>query len=246
MNIEKFNPCFFQWLYFAKATSVLDNLSVNEFRRALGKELARIEPLKEKVNNDFVVVPVPSTSIPAAQAMAEELGISYEEVLIKNSQSGRTFIVKSDRRDIMMDVKFDSIPGRTEGKKIFLVDDSIVRGNTCKKIVNYVKETLKPSEIHLRITSPPIRYPCFYGVDFPTQNELVASYFEDDEILEKELTKLYGVNSLKYMPFNNLIKVFNSFGFAKDKLCLACLNGEYPTEGGRKRYELSKAISLKT
>ena len=231
----KFNACFFQWVYFAKVTSILDNLGVNELREKLGKKLAELEPLKDKLNNDYVIVPVPDTSIPAAKSMAKELEIPYEEVLIKNPQAGRTFIVKENVRNSLMERKFGFIPGKVEGKKIILVEDSIVRGNTGRKIISFVREALKPEEIHFRSTCPPIRSPCYYGVDFPTLTELIAHDYIDNNILEKDLAEIFSATTVKYMTLEGLIEVFAGLNFPSKNLCLACLTGDYPTDAGNKR-----------
>ena len=229
--------CFFQQLYFAKIVSVLDSLGVNEFREAIGGKMAEIEPLRGKLDDRYVLVPVPDTSIPAARRMASRLGIGYEEVLIKNPQAGRTFIEKDNMRKERMQIKFSYTPGKVEGRKIILVDDSIVRGNTAQMIVSEVRKAFDPEEIHLRSTCPPIVSPCFYGVDFPTFNELIAHGYNDKRVLEEELARRFEANSVSYMTIDGLLEVFDSLGFSRDNLCTACITGNYPTDYGKIRLE---------
>jgi len=229
------NACFFQWVYFARITSILDNLGVNSLREKLGEKLAEIEPLRNVIDNSYVIVPVPDTSIPAARSMAKELQISYEEVVIKNSQAGRTFIEKNDKRDVLMKTKYSFIPGKTENKKIILVEDSIVRGNTIGALARNIKEELNPLEIHIRSTCPPIISPCYYGTDYPTFLELIAHNYPNTVELENYLTEKFNVDSVMYMPLEKLIDVFNTLGFPDKRLCIACLTGSYPTKEGNRR-----------
>lgn len=234
-NREK-RDCQFEPVYFAKIVSRFDKFGVNEFRERLGEKLAEIEPLKGKLDGRYVVVPIPDTSIPAARRMAEKLGIEYAEVLIKNPQAGRTFIEKENMRDERMQIKFSYIPGKIEGKRIILVDDSIVRGNTSKRIVNEVRNTFRPEEVHFRSTEPPIVSPCFYGIDFPTLDELIAHKYPRD-VLEERLAAEIGADSVKYMTLDGLFETFESFGVSRNDLCAACITEEYPTPYGRKRLE---------
>lgn len=234
-NDEK--DCFFEKLYFAKIVSEFKNLPVNEFRERLGVKLAELEPLKDKLDQTYMVVPIPDTSIPAARKMAQRLGIEYSEVLIKNPYSGRTFIEKQEMREERMKIKFSYIPGKVEGKKILLVDDSIVRGNTAGRIVHEIRSALNPAEVHFRSTCPPIVSPCFYGIDFPTLDELIAHHYSESPNIEGEIARTIGADSMKYMTIDGLVDVFKSFGVSRDKLCLACITGKYPTFYGQKRLE---------
>ena len=232
--------CMFEYVYFSNVASVINDKSVYISRVNLGKELAKIET--EKINNtDYIVVPVPDTAKAAADAYAFELGLPSMEGLIRNRYVGRTFIETSGREDKVQN-KYTVLKEIVEGKKIILVDDSIVRGTTTKQIVKFLKTKGGAKEVHLRITCPPITGPCYYGIDMSTVTELlVPKYIKeikaDGKILPKEiLDKIaqdLGADSLVYLPIDGLSK---AIGIPKNDLCLACLNGDYPTECGKQFY----------
>ncbi len=206
--------CMFQWVYFARPDSVIDGKSVYEARLALGKALAKLYTK----NGAEVVVPVPDTSRTAAQSLAEELALPCREGLIKNRYVGRTFIMPSQAvREKAVSVKLNTVTPVIKGKEILLVDDSIVRGTTSKKIVKLVKREAK--RVHLLSTCPPIKSPCVYGIDMPSKEELIASSRSIEEI-RREL----GADELTYMSVEELKKALDT-----DGLCTACLTGEYPT-----------------
>ena len=235
--------CMFEWVYFANAASILDGRSVYQTRWRLGEELARQEPLSVK-GDDFIVVPVPDTAKPAADAYAHTLGLPAMEGLIRNRYVGRTFIESGDRMERVKE-KFNVNKAILRDKTVILVDDSIVRGNTSKAIVQYLRERGKVKKIHMRVTCPPIRSPCFYGIDMSTIGELVANRNSNKEQLHREgfvdleqdavgkIAKEIGVDSLKYMTLEGLVKSIGLENGKKD-MCMACLTGQYPTEYGQK------------
>ncbi|MBL6989499.1 MAG: amidophosphoribosyltransferase [Bacteriovoracaceae bacterium] len=213
--------CMFEWAYFSAAESTLEGKSVYGVRLELGKLLAkRVRGLiQKKLIAPDIVVPVPDTSRPAAISLAQELGIPYREALIKNRYIHRSFILDSQqKRERMIELKLSPISSEIKGKKILLVDDSIVRGTTAKRIVALLKKH-GAKEITLTSACPPIRYPCFYGIDFPDSTKLLASQKEEDEIAQ-----ILGVKKVVYLAIKDLIAAIGS-----DKLCLACLNNSYPT-----------------
>ncbi|MBL7714721.1 MAG: amidophosphoribosyltransferase [Bdellovibrionales bacterium] len=219
-------PCMFEWVYFASPESEVDEVPVYGTRIRLGKELGRL--IKSRIENGTLgaadlVVPVPETSRIAAIALAEELGIPYREVLIKNRYIKRTFILDSqEKRQSAVNLKLSPVRSEIEGKRILLVDDSIVRGTTSKKIIQLVRNA-GAKEVTFVSTCPPIRKPCYYGIDFPNPKELIASGRTDQEI-EKEL----GANAVIYQDLEGLKA---SIGLSGGKTpCMACLDGKYPTD----------------
>ena len=209
------SACMFEYVYFARPDSIIDGISVYNVRRKLGKILAREEPCEGDI-----VSPVPDSGIIAAIGYSEELGIPYYEALIKNKYVGRTFILPSqEERDLAVRLKLNPVKPIIEGKKVILIDDSIVRGTTSKRIVNIVKKA-GAKEVHLRVSSPRIISPCYYGIDMPTKEELIAS----SKSLE-EIRRYINVDSLGYLSIEGLVK-----GIGRKDLCLACVTGRYPTD----------------
>lgn len=235
--------CMFEYVYFANAASVLDGKSVYETRWKLGAELAKQETLDLKGGN-YIVVPVPDTAKPAADAYAHTVGLPAIEGLIRNRYVGRTFIEARDRLE-KVKMKFNVNKAVIKDKKVILIDDSIVRGTTSQALVQYLREKGKVKEIHMRITCPPIRSPCFYGIDMSTIGELVANrhstkeqlhragYEDIDKSVVDKIAKELGVDSLHYMTLDGLVKSIGLENGKKD-LCMACLTAEYPTEWGQK------------
>ena len=212
--------CMFEWVYFARTDSTIERTNVYEARLRLGKELA-----KKWMENDHdldVVIPVPDTARTYALAIAEELGVPYREGLLRNRYVGRTFIMPDQlSRETGVRTKLNPIIEELKGKKVALVDDSIVRGTTSKKLVQLVRNA-GAKEVHFLVGCPPIKYPCYYGVDMPTKNELIATNKEVDEIRED-----IGCDSLTYQTINGLVRGLRR---EKNELCLACLGEEYPTQ----------------
>tara|TARA_Y100000310_G_scaffold316006_1_gene367235 strand:+ start:1586 stop:3283 length:1698 start_codon:yes stop_codon:yes gene_type:complete len=241
-----FTPCFFQHLYFARVTSILDNISVYQFRKELGKELAKTEPLEKILTEDHIIVPVPDTSIPIAKSMSEELNVPYIEGLIKSNSSSRTFIEKEDKRKLLIESKLNIIPNTLKNKKVILIDDSIVRGSTLKKLTTFIHERGQAKEIHIRSACPPIKYPCYYGIDYPSQKELIAANSEHNKngnphaTLEHHLSQKFKTNSTHYLPYENLMNVYKTLNHHPKNLCTACLNCDYPTPKGNERFQQEK------
>ena len=227
----------FEWVYFANVSSVLDNQSVYITRTNLGKELAKQET--EKINEEHVVVPVPDTAKAAGDAMAYELKVPSAEGLIRNRFVGRTFIEGSSREDRVQN-KYTALKEILKDKKVILVDDSIVRGSTTKQLIRYIKSVGGAKEVHVRVSCPPIRGPCFYGIDMSTVAELLVPKYEKEpkkgEISKEvvaQIAKDLGADSVKYQTIQGLVRSISKP--AKD-LCMACITGEYPTPHGKKLY----------
>jgi amidophosphoribosyltransferase len=220
-------PCMFEWIYFAGAESAIANRSVYQTRLELGRQLGQ-KVLQESFRDSIdVVVPVPDTSRASAIALSETLELPYREVLIKNRYVQRSFIQNGqDRRKMTVNLKFSVIREQVEGKNILLVDDSIVRGTTSKKIVDLLREH-GAKNVFLASTCPPIISPCFYGIDFPTTTELVA-FGKNREEIEKSL-------NVEKVFYNDISDVHEALG--KMDFCRSCLNSEYPypVRGGQCR-----------
>ncbi|MHB8968480.1 MAG: amidophosphoribosyltransferase [Thermoleophilia bacterium] len=209
--------CIFEFIYFARPDSVLEGLTISEARNRMGEELAREFP----VDADMVI-PVPDTGTPAAIGFARASGIPYGEGLIKNRYVGRTFIQPDQSlRQHGLRVKLNPLASLIKGKRLVVVDDSIVRGNTTGKIVRMLFEA-GAKEVHMRISSPPITNPCFYGIDTSTSTELIASTKS-----VKEIRDLVGATSLEYISLEGLQR---AVGMSAERFCRACFNGEYPVE----------------
>jgi len=207
--------CLFEFVYLARADSRLYGRSVHEARREMGRTLARESPAPADL-----VIPIPDTATSAAQGYAEVAGIPYGEGVIKNRYVGRTFIEPSQsQRQLGVRMKLNPVPEVLAGKRLAVVDDSIVRGTTTRQIVQLLREA-GAAEVHLRITSPPIRWPCFYGIDMSTRQELVAS-----DLSVEEVGRFVGADSLAYLSLDSLVA---STGAPKDAFCRACFDGQYP------------------
>lgn len=234
--------CFFEWIYFANVASTLDSRSVYLSRTALGAELARLEKQKNRVSldGDTIVVPVPDTSKAAADAMAYHLGLPCWEGLIRNRYSGRTFIEGSKQRLRKAESKYTPLREVLAGKRVLLVEDSIVRSTTMKVLLDRMRERGGAREIHVRVACPPIIAPCFYGIDMSTIDELFAPKFLkgrplNDEVQE-EMAKAIGADSLTYLPVEAIAR---SVGFDTGQLCQACITSQYPTPWGQQLYQLA-------
>ena len=241
---ERFAPakkpahCFFEWIYFANVASTLDDRSVYLSRAALGKELARVEDVP--LDADTIVVPVPDTAKAAADAMAFALGVPSVEGLMRNRYVGRTFIEGQGDRAAKVRVKYTPLPEVLSGKRVLLVEDSIVRSTTMRALVSEIRNRGGAREIHVRVACPPIIAPCYYGIDMSTRNELVAPKFADQadgglsEAAFARLAVELEADSLRYLPVDALAR---SVGLASDHLCRACVTGRYPTPVGQELYE---------
>jgi amidophosphoribosyltransferase len=210
--------CVFEHVYLARADSVVAGQSVHQVRRALGAALAVEAPVEADL-----VIPVPDTAWSAAAGYAEASGIPFGEGLIKNRYVGRTFIQPSQTmRQLGIRIKLNPLREAIRGLRLVVVDDSIVRGNTTKAIVAMLREA-GARDIHLRITSPPVRWPCFYGIDMPTRAELVAS-----NLLTDEVASYLGADSLGYLSLEALTETAGPPGVGAKGLCTACFTGNYP------------------
>jgi amidophosphoribosyltransferase len=243
-EVESFAPsrrrahCFFEWIYFANVASTLDGRSVYLSRKALGEELARLETVP--IDEDTIVVPVPDTSKAAADAMAYKLKVPSLEGLIRNRYSGRTFIEGSGSRKRKAETKYTPLREVLEGKRVLLVEDSIVRSTTMKVLLDRIRQQGRAREIHVRVACPPIVAPCFYGIDMSTISELFAPKFLKGRSLtpevERAMAEHLGADSLRYLPIESIAHAIH---FDSDQLCQACLTGDYPTEYGQKLYQVA-------
>ncbi len=207
--------CVFEYIYFARADSVIDGISVYEVRKRLGRELARTST----VNAD-VVIPVPDSGVTTAIGFSREAGIPYEIGLFKNSYVGRTFIDPvADERGIKVAIKLNPISSTLRGKRVAVVDDSIVRGTTSKKIIKMLRDA-GAREVHLYISSPPITHPCFFGIDTSEKRTLIAS-----KQTVEDIRSFLGVDTLTYITLKGLSEAVSK---SLDELCYACFNGDYP------------------
>ncbi|MBX7138953.1 MAG: amidophosphoribosyltransferase [Oligoflexia bacterium] len=213
---QKESPCIFEYVYFARPDSSVFGRNVYEIRKRLGTELARESPVK----NADVVVPVPDSGTAAALGFAQETKLPLELGLIRNHYVGRTFIEpKQTIRDFGAKVKLNPNPGALKGKVIVVVDDSIVRGTTSRKLVAMLRKA-GAKEIHMRISAPPTTDPCYYGIDTPKKEELIASHKSVDGIAE-----FIGVDSLAYLSVEGLYRAVNA---KNGTMCDACFTGNYP------------------
>ncbi len=211
----------FEFIYFARPDSHINGKNIYMVRRQLGIELAK----QTKIQAD-VVIPVPDSAIPASIGFSEYSKIPVEHALTKNRYIHRTFIKPAQRqRTEGVSLKLNLIKELVEGKRVILIDDSIVRGTTSKKLIELVKLG-KPKEIHLLITSPKVLYPDFYGIDTPNQKELIAA-----NLNHNELTKFIGCDSVEFLDFDRTIK---AIGIEEDSLCTSCFTGNYPINVGTK------------
>lgn len=209
--------CAFEFIYLARPDSKLDGRTVYEARTIMGKYLAK----ENKVDADLVIG-VPDSGVAAAIGYAQESKIPFAEGLIKNRYIGRTFIQPSQAiRDLGVKLKLNPIRDVVRGKKLIVIDDSIVRGTTSKQIVKILRDA-GAREVHMRVSSPPIIFPCFYGIDTPSKAQLIAG----TEGIEG-VRKFLEADSLAYLSIRNLV---NSINLPKNSLCLACLNGNYCVE----------------
>ncbi len=208
--------CIFEYVYFARPDSNIDGLNVMQVRRAMGRELAKEHPVEVDL-----VVPVPDSGIAGALGYAEQLGLVFDMGLIKNRYIGRTFI-KPDQseRDLAVRMKLNPVTNLVKDKRLVLLDDSVVRGTTSKKIVEMLKYK-GAKEVHLRITSPPVKGPCYYGIDTSERSQLIAAQKTLDEVRE-----YIGADSLKYLSIEGLYRAVGK----KTGFCTACFDGRYPIE----------------
>ena len=206
--------CIFEYVYFARPDSILWGRNVHTVRKAMGRQLAREHPVAADI-----VIPVPDSGTSAALGYSEEAGTPYEMGLIRNHYVGRTFIEpKQGIRHFGVKVKLNPLHEMLEGRRVVVVDDSIVRGTTSRKIVKMIRSA-GAREVHMRISSPPIQWPCYYGIDTPTRKELIASSHAPEEI-----RRYLGADSLGYLSLDGMLK---ATGADPDHFCHACFTGGY-------------------
>ena len=211
--------CVFEFIYFARPDSLMKGQTLSAARRRMGEELATESPVEADL-----VIPVPDTGISAAIGYAARSGIDYGEGLIKNRYIGRTFIEPDDRvRKLGIRMKFNPLGSEIKGKRLVVVDDSIVRGTTTRALVKVLLDA-GAAEVHMRITSPPILYPCFYGIDMANQDEFIAF---DKTVAE--VSRELGATSVAYLSLDGLMRA-TGVAHAEKSFCAACFTGEYPCE----------------
>ena len=218
-SLKPFRPaerlqCVFEYVYFARPDSVLWGRNVHGVRKALGHQLAREHPVEADI-----VIPVPDSGVGAALGVSEESGIPYDSGLVRNHYVGRTFIEPQQGiRHFGVKVKLNPNREVLEGRRVVVVDDSIVRGTTSRKIVKMIRAA-GAREVHVRISSPPIQWPCYYGIDTPTRKELIGSSHKVDEI-----QRYLGADSLGYLSLEGMLK---ATGSDPNHFCHACFSGQY-------------------
>ncbi|MEA3331322.1 MAG: amidophosphoribosyltransferase [Campylobacterota bacterium] len=217
-SIKVYEPtpkhCIFEYVYFARPDSKVFGQSVYKARKNMGRELARIKPVEADV-----VIPVPDGGVPSAIGYAQESGIPYEMGIMRNHYIGRTFIEPTqEMRDLKVKMKLSPMTEIIKGKRVIVIDDSIVRGTTSRRIIKMLKEA-GASEVHMRVSSPPTTDPCYYGVDTPSKEKLIAANMSTDEICE-----FIEADSLAYLDSEALLRSVNA---QEDNYCTACFTGEY-------------------
>jgi len=213
---QKHAMCLFEHVYFARPDSLIYGKSINESRHKMGRRLAVEQPADADI-----VVPVPDSGVAAAIGYAAESGLSFRFGLVRNHYVGRTFIEPRQAiRSFGVRIKLNPVRDLINGRRVVLIDDSIVRGTTSKKIVRMVREA-GAKEIHVRISCPPTISPCYYGVDTPNKSELIAANMSVDEI-----RRFIEADSLGYLSLEGMI---TATGLSPDSTCVACWNGKYPT-----------------
>ena len=233
--------CIFEYIYFARPDSIVEGTSVYEARKRIGAELAR----ESHVDAD-AVIPVPDSGVPAAIGYANQAGIPFELGIIRNHYVGRTFIEPADHiRHLGVKLKHNANRAHIEGKRVILVDDSIVRGTTSTKIVEMVRAA-GATEVHMRIASPPTTHSCYYGVDTPERDKLLASRFD-----VPGMAKHIGVDSLAFLSIDGLYRAMGEAGRSTEapQFCDACFTGDYPIRltdqlGGQNYRQLSLLAEL--
>lgn len=207
--------CIFEYVYFARPDSLIDDMNVAAARTEMGRELARLHPVEADL-----VVPVPDSGNYAALGYAEELGIPFEHAFVRNHYIGRTFLAPSQLiRDFNVRIKLNLIKGAVKGRRVVVIDDSIVRGTTARARVTSLREA-GAKEVHMRVSCPPHRFACHYGIDFPDPEKLLANQLSHEQICE-----YLGADSVGYLDVQSMVRATG--GLEKD-FCLACFTGQYP------------------
>jgi amidophosphoribosyltransferase len=234
--------CFFEWVYFSNVASTIDNSDVYMVRARSGELLAKLED--QKMDDSCIVVPVPDTAKAAADSFAFHLKIPCVEGLIRNRYVGRTFIQPNSTRGASAKSKYTPLPSVLRGKRVFLIEDSIVRSTTLAALASRLRTVGGAKEVHVRVACPPIISPCFYGIDMSTLGELFAPKFVgpeyrgrlDPKSLDRMATRL-GVDSLRYLDVQHLPECLQ---IDKSSLCMGCVLSKYPTKWGEKLYRQAR------
>ena len=224
INHTKFMPCSFEYIYFSSKNSVFDDVNVTQFRYNCGKKLAEHDKYFYfgKETKNIIVVGAPETGITSGMGYADHLNLNYHQVLYKKSE-GRTFILDENNREKECKIKYGILENVVKDKVVIILDDSLVRGNTMKVLVNQLKKA-KVSSIHIRIASPPVISPCYYGIDIPTYKELIANKFNGKI---SGINSYLGSTSLKYMTTNEVLDILPN----KNKnACVSCFTNDYNKE----------------
>ena len=234
--------CFFEWVYFSNVASSIDGSDVYTARARLGERLAELED--QRAGEDTVVVPVPDTAKASADAYAYKMGVRSVEGLIRNRYIGRTFIQPGTTRSEAARNKYTPLPAVLEGKRMFLIEDSIVRSTTLAALVSQLRRRGRAREVHVRVACPPIVAPCFYGIDMSTLGELFAPRFapqgyagRPDATMFARMAEALGVDTLRYVTVDDLGECLCQ---QKDAFCLGCVTGRYPTPWGNKLIESAR------
>ena len=210
--------CIFEYVYFARPDSVIDGIAVQEARYKMGEVLAKESPVEADV-----VIGVPDSGLGAAQGYARASGVPYGMGIIKNKYIGRTFIAPTQKeRENMVFVKLNAIRSDLEGKRVIVIDDSIVRGTTSRRLVQILRRA-GAKEVHFRVSSPPVKFPCYLGIDTPSKNELISSTHELEEIRQE-----IGADSLAFISLDGMISALSACGKGDRGFCKGCFSGEYP------------------
>jgi len=231
----KRSTCIFEYVYLARPDSRMQGITVHEARVEMGRKLGAEHP----VDADLVIA-VPTTGHSAAQGYSQVTGIPYGDGIYKNAYVGRTFIQPSQSlRDRGVKLKLNPLPDSIRGKRLVVIDDSIVRGTTTKQVVTMLREA-GATEVHIRVTCPPLQWPCFYGIDMPTRQELIAADLTVDQI-----RSYVGADSLGYLSLGGMV---TAAGGEKESFCRACFDGEYPIEipEGAGKFVLEDQLQLPT
>ena len=224
--------CVFEYVYFARPDSRFDGREVADARRRMGEILAEEAPAEAEV-----IIPVPDSGIMAAVGYSQASGIPYAEGLIKNRYVGRTFIEPTDgMRQLGLRLKLNPLPSVIDGKRLVVIDDSIVRGNTARKLVKLLFEA-GASEVHFRVSSPPVTGPCYYGIDMDSKKNLVGANHTVEEIRSQ-----IGATSLAYLSVDGMVAATEQ---PKGRLCRACFDGDYPIVGTAAKFAVENAVGRK-
>ncbi len=217
LSVKK-QTCIFEYVYFARPDSVIDGIAVQEARYKMGEVLAKESPVEADI-----VIGVPDSGLGAAQGYARASGVPYGMGIIKNKYIGRTFIAPTQKeRENMVFVKLNAIRSDLEGKRVIVIDDSIVRGTTSRRLVQILRRA-GAKEVHFRVSSPPVKFPCYLGIDTPSKNELISSTHELEEIRQE-----IGADSLAFISLEGMISALSACGKGDRGFCKGCFSGEYP------------------